>query len=65
MLTIPQTYTEGMEEIVKWANGLDESTSKRFMLDLYKMYMEWRYILETQADSIFSEQEVDNIKATS
>lgn len=47
MFTIPQSYKEGMEEIVKWANALEEETAKRFMLDTYKIYMEWKYILET------------------
>lgn len=47
MFTLPETYTEGMEEVVKWANNLDADMSKRFMLDVYKIYMDWKYILET------------------
>lgn len=47
MFNLPSTYKEGMEEIVLWANKLEESTSKRFMLDIYKIYVEWKYILET------------------
>lgn len=47
MYTTPQTYKEGMEEMVKWANDLPENISKRFMLDIYKIYIDWRYIYET------------------
>ena len=36
-----------MEEIVAWANKMNEDMSKRFMLDLYKIYMEWKYVIET------------------
>lgn len=44
---IPQTYKEGMEEIVIWANALDLDVSKRFMLDVYKIYVDWKYLLES------------------
>jgi hypothetical protein len=47
----PQTYKEGMEEMVKWANDLPENISKRFMLDLYKIYIEWRYLFETSPET--------------
>ena len=47
MYTTPQTYKEGMEEVVLWANKLEESIAKRFMLDIYKIYLEWKYIVET------------------
>lgn len=47
MFTIPQSYKEGMEEIVLWSNSLSEDVAKRFMLDVYKMFIEWKYILET------------------
>lgn len=47
MFTVPDTYTEGMEEVVKWSNSLPEEYSKRFMLDVYKIYMEWKYTLDT------------------
>jgi hypothetical protein len=43
---LPRTYIEGMEEIVKWANSLDPETSKRFMLDIYKIYIDWKYLLD-------------------
>jgi hypothetical protein len=36
-----------MEEIVKWANTLDKEVSKRFMLDVYKIYIDWKYLLDT------------------
>jgi hypothetical protein len=55
MYSTPQTYKEGMEEMVKWANNLPENISKRFMLDLYKIYIDWRYIFETSP-----EEEHDN-----
>lgn len=44
---MPKTYIEGMEEIVKWANGLDPEVSRRFMLDVYKIYIDWKYLLDT------------------
>jgi len=47
MFELPKTYTQGMEEIVAWANQMNEEMSKRFMLDLYKIYMEWKYVIET------------------
>lgn len=47
MFETPKTYTEGMEEMVKWANGMEEKLAHRFMLDLYKIYIEWRYVFET------------------
>lgn len=47
MFTIPNSYKDGMEEIVKWANSLDEETSKRFMLDVYKIYIDWKYLMGT------------------
>jgi len=47
MFELPKTYTQGMEEIVAWANKMNEDMSKRFMLDLYKIYMEWKYVIET------------------
>lgn len=47
MFEIPQSYKEGMEEIVKWANGLDAEVSRRFMLDLYKIYIDWKYLMHT------------------
>lgn len=47
MFDIPKTYTQGMEEIVAWANKMNEQMAKRFMLDLYKIYMEWKYVIET------------------
>lgn len=51
MFETPKTYTEGMEEVVKWANGLPADISKRFMLDVYKVYMEWKFILETSEEA--------------
>lgn len=51
MFETPKTYTEGMEEIVKWANSMEEAAAKRFMLDVYKIYMEWRYVLETMEEN--------------
>jgi hypothetical protein len=50
MFTVPKTYTEGMEEIVKWSNSLPEDYSTRFMLDLYKIYIDWKYLLETTVE---------------
>ena len=50
MFKTPKTYTEGMEEVVKWANDLPADMAKRFMLDVYKIYMEWRFLLETQVE---------------
>jgi len=47
MFDLPKTYQQGMEEIVGWANKLDESFGHRFMLDCYKIYMEWKYVIET------------------
>lgn len=47
MYSTPSTYKEGMEEIVKWANDLPENISKRFMLDIYKTYVDWRYLFDT------------------
>ena len=47
MFEIPQSYKEGMEEIVKWANALDAEVSKRFMLDVYKIYIDWKYLMHT------------------
>lgn len=47
MYSTPQSYKEGMEEMVKWANDLPENISKRFMLDLYKIYIDWRYLYDT------------------
>lgn len=47
MFEVPKTYTEGMEEIVKWANSLNSDTAKRFMLDVYKIYIDWKYLLNT------------------
>jgi hypothetical protein len=47
MYSTPTTYKEGMEEMVKWANAQPENISKRFMLDLYKIYIDYRYILDT------------------
>lgn len=50
MYSTPQTYKEGMEEMVKWANDLPENISKRFMLDLYKTYLDWRFLFETSPE---------------
>lgn len=50
MFDLPKTYTQGMEEIVKWSNSLTEDIAKRFMLDVYKLYVEWKYILETNQE---------------
>ena len=50
MFNTPKTYIEGMEEIVQWANSIEEDSARRFMLDLYKIYMEWRYIFETMEE---------------
>jgi hypothetical protein len=50
MYSTPSNYKEGMEEIVKWANNLPENISKRFMLDIYKIYLDWRYILDTNPE---------------
>jgi len=36
-----------MEEIVKWSNALPEDISKRFMLDVYKIYIDWKYLIDT------------------
>lgn len=47
MYNTPQTYKEGMEEMVKWANSQPEQIAKRFMLDIYKLYIDWRYLLDT------------------
>ena len=50
MYSTPQSYKEGMEEMVKWANAQTEDISKRFMLDLYRIYIDYRYILETNIE---------------
>lgn len=47
MFKLPKTYKQGMEEIVIWANELPEEDAKRFMLDIYKTYIDWKYLLET------------------
>lgn len=50
--TLPSTYKEGMEEMVKWANGLPEAVSHRFMLDMYKIYIDWKYLFDTTPGEI-------------
>lgn len=46
MFTLPSTYKEGMEEVVKWANSLPEDISRQFMLDVYRIYIDCKFLLE-------------------
>jgi len=49
MFTTPISYTEGMEEIVRWANELPKDVSHRFMLDIYKTYIDWKFLMDSTA----------------
>ena len=44
--SLPNNYKEGMQEVVDWSQKQQPDIQMRFMLDVYRLYMEWKFNLE-------------------